>query len=89
MVKGGMLVVFHHRTHHLADVAHFTASTHNDGSRRDNLLTVGILLSQRQRVLTGGYVDMQLTAEVRQGLDTGIQTGILTLLTTAGPHPVG
>ena len=46
MVQRTVLVVFDNRTHHLTDIADLTASTDNNGSRRDNLLTVGILLCQ-------------------------------------------
>ena len=81
VVQRGVLVVLHHGAHHLADVTHLAASRYDDGARRYDFLAVGVLLGQRQRVLTRGHVDVQLAAEVAQGLHA--------LLAPAGPHPVG
>ena len=89
VVERRVLVVHHHGRHHFLDVAHLAAAGHDDGARRDNLLAVGILLAQRERVLARGYIDAELAAEVAQGLDGGVEARVLTLLRTAGPHPVG
>ena len=47
------------------------------------------MLCQRKRVFSGGHVDLQGTTEVGKGVHRTVQAGILSLLRTAGPHPVG
>ena len=64
VIERGALVVDHHGRDHLAHVAHLAAGADDDRSRRDDLLAVGVLLRQRQRVLARGHVDMQGAAEV-------------------------
>ena len=89
MIDRSVLFIDKYRRHYFLDIRNFTACADDDRSRRDDLLAVGVLLTQRERVLTCRHVDMQVAAEITQGLDTCIQTGILTLLRTTGPHPVG
>ena len=81
--------VLNNRRNNLLHVAHLSAAGYDDGTRRDNLLAVGVLLCHTQRVLTCGNVNLQLAAEIGESLDGSIKTGILTLLGTARPHPVG
>ena len=88
MIERTVLVVNSYGRHHLADIAYLTASTDDDCSRRDNLLAVGILLTQRQGVLTSRHIHMQGTAEIAQCLHGSIQSGIFAFLRTTGPHPV-
>ena len=75
-----MLVVDKDGTDYLADVGDLTAGTDNNSTRRDDLLAIGILLTQREGVLTCRHVDVQVTAEITQCLDGCIQTGILSFL---------
>ena len=89
MIEAAVLVVHHHGADHFLDVRHLAAGTDDDGTRRDDLLAIGILLAQRQRVFTCRHVDMQVATEVRQCLYALVQTGVLAFLRAAGPHPVG
>ena len=89
MVQRTATVVFDDRRNHLLDVRNLTASAHNNCSRRNDFLAIGILLRERQRVFSCRHVDMQLAAEIAQRLHASIQAGILTFLRAAGPHPVG
>ena len=73
----------------LLDVAHLAACADDDGTGAYNLVAVGILLGHTQRVLAGGHIDLQGTAEVAQCLYGAVQTCVFALLCTAGPHPVG
>ena len=88
MIDAGIFVAQQHGAHHLLDILHLAAGTHDDCSRRDNLLAIGILLAQRERVFSGRHVDVQVAAEVRQGFHAFVQTGILAFLRAARPHPV-
>ena len=46
VVDAGVLIVHQYGADHLLDVAHLAACRDDDRSRRDNLLTVGVLLAQ-------------------------------------------
>ena len=72
MIERTVLVVNSNGRHYLADIAHLTASTDDDCSRRDNLLAVGILLTQRQGVLTSRHIHMKGAAEIAQCLHGSI-----------------
>ena len=48
MVETCILVINNYWRNHLTNIAHLTATGHNDGSRRDNLVTIRILLGQRK-----------------------------------------
>ena len=89
VIQAARDVVVDYRTYNPAYVLNLTASTYYYGSRTDNLLSVWVFLSHRQRILAGRNVDTQRTAEVAQSLDGSVQASILTLLRAAGPHPVG
>ena len=80
MIDGSVLVVDQHGRHHFLYVAHLAASRHDDRSRRDDLLTVGILLRERERVLARRHVDVQFAAEVAQCLDGSIESCVLAFL---------
>ena len=89
MVERRALVVDDDGRHHLLHVAHLSTGADDDRSRRYDLLAVGVLLCQRERVLARGHVDVQVAAEVAQGLHGGVEPCVLALLRAAGPHPVG
>ena len=80
MIERSVLVVDENRAYHLADVGNLASSAYDDGSWRDNLLAVGILLCQRQRVFTCRNIDVEVAAEVAQRLYSTVETCILTLL---------
>ena len=81
--------VLHDGADNLADIAHLAAGADDDGSRADNLVTVGIFLGHREGVLAGGDIDLQCAAEVAESLYCGVKAGVLALLCATGPHPVG
>ena len=89
VVEGRLGLVGQHGTDDLADVADLTAGRHNDGARSDNLAAIGVFLGHGEAVLARGNVDFQSATEVRERFDGVVETGIFTLLRTAGPHPVG
>ena len=64
MIEACILVVDKYRRNHLTHIAHLTTTGHNDGSRRDNLVAVRILLGQRKRILTCWNVHTDSAAEV-------------------------
>ena len=89
VIEAALRHVLQDGIHHFADVVHLAAGADDDGARRDNLLAVGILLREGERVFSGRNVNLQFTAEAAEGFDGSIEAGVLTLLGTAGPHPVG
>ncbi len=89
VVDGCVLVVHHYGRYHLADVAYLAAGTHDDRSRGNDLVAVGILLGHGERVFTGRHIHLYGAAEVGKGLDSTVKAGVLALLRAAGPHPVG
>ena len=89
MIEQGGVVVHNHRTHNLLHVTHLTTGADNHCSRTDDLGAVRIFLGHGQRVLASRHIHLDGAAEVAQRLHAGVQTGILTLLRTTWPHPVG
>ena len=83
------LHLLQHGRNYLLYVADLAACAYNYGTWTYNLVAVGVLLGHAQRVLAGGHVDLQGAAEVAQCLNGTVQTCVLALLCTAGPHPVG
>ena len=80
MIDFAVGLIDHNRTHHFAHIIDFTTCTHNDGTWRNHLLSVRILLSHGEGVLTSGDVDVKFAAEIAEGFDTFIETRVFTLL---------
>ena len=89
VVKGGLCIVHKYGRYHFLHVGNFTAGRYDDRTRSNDFASVGIFLGHRQRVLTGGNIDLQCAAEVAQCFDCLIETCVFTFLRTARPHPVG
>ena len=48
MIEACILIINKYWRNHLTHIAHLTTTGHNDGSWRDNLVAVRILLGQRK-----------------------------------------
>ena len=73
-------LIYYNRAHYFAHIIDFTTCTHNDGAWRNDLLSIRILLSHGERVLTSGDIDVEFAAEIAEGFDAFIKTRVFTLL---------
>ena len=88
MVECGFRLIGQHGADDLADIADFAAGSDNDGSWSNDFCAIGVLLGHREAVLTCRDVDLQGAAELRKSFHGAIESGVLTFLRAARPHPV-
>ena len=57
MVDSALFIIYQYRRNHFLHIRNFTAGRNDDSSRTDDLFTVRIFLSHRQRIFSGRYID--------------------------------
>ena len=86
--QGGIFVAGHDGMQGGGHVLALAGGGDNQGSGREDFLSVGIFLGHGHGVLARGDVDAYGDGEVAGTLDSAVEAGILALV-AAGPHPVG
>ena len=89
VIKCRVTIVGQHRRNYLSYIRHLTATAHNNRSRCNYLLTVGILLGHRQRVFSRRNIHADGTTKVAQRFYRLVKTCVFAGLRSARPHPVG
>ena len=86
--QGGLLLAGHDGMQGGGHVLALAGGGDNQGSGREDFLSVGIFLGHGHGVLAGGDVDAYGNGEIAGTLDGAVETGVLAFV-AAWPHPVG